>query len=1233
MRLKRLVIHGFKSFADRTEFTFESPITAIVGPNGCGKSNVVDSVRWVLGEQSAKSLRGEAMTDVIFNGSTTRKPSNMAEVTLVFDNPKDAAGKRVLNYDADEVAVTRRLFRDGTCQYEINNTQCRLKDIRELFYDTGVGVDAYSIIEQGRVDLLLQADPQERRAIFEEAAGISKFKARRREAIRKLERVDQNLLRLADIADEVDKRLRSVRIQAGRARTFQEHSQRLRELRLNYALQEYYTLQTQLDGHVAEEARLSAQVEAVAAQLAEAQMELDATRQRLEELSRNRQKMEHEAVTARAAAESARQRQDHARREIQQAQEQIRSFDADRADLQNRAAQSEQQLAAEQRQLEQLTAVLEECAAGIQQKQEEYRRTQHRLNELARELEQQKSAALENMRRAAAINNRLAAIGIERNSAVAQQQRLDERRRAIAGETQALEAACGELQQGISAAARELESLGARLEQAAGQAAVLDRRIATVGDHLAAAREHRSGLLSRQKLLSDLEARREGVSEGVKAALARRENGLSFIRGLVADFIRVDVEHAAVIEAALDGRDQMLLADAAAQVAAAADELAELPGRISIICCDSLTDADASASYDWNRHPHLVRIAADLVRCQPEHAPVVRHLLGRTAVVDTLDDALQLHRCGPPGWRYVTGSCELVEADGTIRAGALAECTGIISRRSELEALAMQIAEVDRRISDLAGELETATAEARALQQQQEALRGEMYQVSTRRVELESRLSQNGDRRAALARETAVIEREMEALAAQIDRIGAEESELLSQRSAVEAHSAALAAEGQRLSAEQQTAQEALRQCGEALTALRVRHGQVQEKQLASRQTVERLRGLCGEIARQIERVDRAAAEALARQQQAEAELHHAQQQEAAHRQRQEQLAAGIAALEQEITAADRAAADLAHRAADTSAARARLEQDLHQVQMRIGEIRVRRETLVQRTMDELQLDLPSRWQQLEQQGGYQPAETDWNAVAEEIRQLKEKIHRLGNVNLEAIAEQDELEKRASFLEVQLGDLKQSKKQLEELIDQINRDSALRFEKTLAAVRQHFQGMFRKLFGGGNADICLETELAPPAAPAGAQTQDPAAAPETMPAGLKKYDVLEAGIEIIAKPPGKQPCSISQLSGGERTMTCIALLMSIFKSRPSPFCLLDEVDAAMDEANNQRFNLLVQEFLDHSQFVIITHSKRTMQIADVLYGITMQEHGVSRKVAVRFEQVDAEGRISESAAA
>src|SRR5882724_1928954 len=318
MRLKKLILQGFKSFADRTEFVFDSPITGIVGPNGCGKSNVVDGFKWVLGEQSAKSLRGDAMMDVIFNGSGGRKPAGMAEVVLVFDNPKRADDTRYLNIDTDEVSVGRRLFRDGTSEYQLNNQPSRLKDIRELFLDTGVGVDAYSVIEQGKVAAMLEANPEERRIIFEEAAGISKFKAKKKEAVRKLEKVDQNLVRVNDIVEEVERRLRSVKIQAGKARSYNEYSTRLRELRLQYALQEYHQHATQLADFEHKQAEAVTSLEEISTELAQAQNDLAVNHQEFEQLAQAKQRTEHALVQAKADVHSAQQRQQFARQQLEQ---------------------------------------------------------------------------------------------------------------------------------------------------------------------------------------------------------------------------------------------------------------------------------------------------------------------------------------------------------------------------------------------------------------------------------------------------------------------------------------------------------------------------------------------------------------------------------------------------------------------------------------------------------------------------------------------------------------------------------------------------------------------------------------------------------------------------------------------------------------------------------------------------------------------------------------------------
>jgi chromosome segregation protein len=1236
MRLKRLILHGFKSFADRTEFLFDAPITGIVGPNGCGKSNVVDAVKWVLGEQSAKSLRGDAMADVIFNGSATRKPSGMSEVTLVFENPRDGQGTRTLNVDTDEVAVGRRLFRDGTSEYQLNNQPSRLRDVRELFLDTGIGVDAYSVIEQGRVSQLLEANPEERRQIFEEAAGISKYKAKKKEAQRKLERVEQNLLRLRDIVDEVEKRLRSVRIQAGRARTYQEHTQRLGELRLTYAMQEYHGL------HVQQAELLSGQGEAeralseASARLAAAQEELAAKRAGSDRLAQEKQDAERRLVQAEARINSVRQRQEYAAQQIQQNDEQLGQLRQDHAAAEARSAQTAAALEAESAQLLRLSDEVAAQQRLIEQLSGAHGQTEQQRRQGESELEDLKSAVLDLMRQVSQLNNRLGAIQIERRNVASQQQRIEERQGAVASEARGLGEAMAALQGELDELERHLGEVSGRIEQSVQSAAELGRRVHELAEQLAAAREHRSGLLSRQRLLEDLEARREGMSEGVKAVLRQRQEKFGFITGVVADLLRVDVEHALVIEAALDGRDQFLVATDSSAAAAARESLAELEGRVNILCTDRL--AAFEDGYDWNRHPIRIRRAVDLAKFLPGHAVIAQHLLGRTIVTDDLSQAMELSRVGPADYRYVTKDAEVVEPDGTLRVGPTAGAMGLLSRRSELEALGAQIAEVDRRIESLAQQVDQGNAQAKAIQEDQGALRADASRLQAARIQVQGRMTQNADRQGALGREQSVLSHERAMVDEQSQSLEAEDAELAGRRQGVEAQQASHQRRIEELSARQAELAQVLSRLAEEMTGARIGLGQTQEKQLSSQQSVRRLEAARVEVAQQIERLARSIEQTASRRAALEAELAAARAAEEQLRQETQALAESASLLAAQAADLHQAVETLSHQVDQASDQYNRISQTLHELQLKLGELRVRLEGLVQRTMDELQLDLPARYAEHEAAGGYQPAQTDWDAVAAEIKELRDKIQRLGNVNLDAINELAELEQRQQFLSTQVNDLTTSKQQLEELIATINAESSVRFEQTFNAVREHFQGMFRKLFGGGKADIYLETELEEKSSELRVQSAEADAAAEAaLTAGptpaVTRIGPLEAGIEIIARPPGKQPVSISQLSGGEKTMTCVALLMSIFKSKPSPFCILDEVDAALDEANNQRFNLIVQEFLDQSQFVIITHSKRTMQITDVLYGVTMQEQGVSKRVAVKFDQVDAQGRIAEQAAA
>jgi chromosome segregation protein len=729
----------------------------------------------------------------------------------------------------------------------------------------------------------------------------------------------------------------------------------------------------------------------------------------------------------------------------------------------------------------------------------------------------------------------------------------------------------------------------------------------------------------------------------VKSVLRQREQKFTFIRGLVADVLRVDVEHAATIEAALDGRDQLLVAENLDAVVAARHAFEELEGRVNVICSTGYQPVTPeqeerhglvahATTYDWNQHPYRVRLAIDLVRFEPGDAPIAQHLLGKTVIVDDLATASALHREGPVGYRYVTTAGEVIEADGTFRAGPFTASMGLLSRRSELEAIGFQIADVDTRIAELTVKLTEGNTQAKTLEAGQNELRNAIYQANETKVELNSSIAQNNDKQASLKREQPVLERELGQFLDSLGRLAAEEQKLTENKLAMDGDQSARQQKVEELAASQKAIEESLRQWNEELTSKRVLLGQIQEKQLAAQQQVQRLTAARAELVQQAQRIAQSAESLTGRRGGVEREMSAASEKEQLLMDQQTHLAAVLEDLEQKVADIAQVVRTLTTGVDAAREQHSQVEQDLHQLQMKVAELRVRLESSVQRTLDELQLDLPAQYAEAQAaEGGYVPADMDWEGVAGEIKELREKIHRLGNVNVEAIGEQDELEQRSTFLADQLRDLADSKAQLTELIETINTESGVRFEQTFNAVREHFQAMFRKIFGGGSADIFLETEVQEKVKRE--ITKEDGSVVTVDEWQTVKVDVLEAGIEIIARPPGKKPVSISQLSGGEKAMTCISLLMSIFKSKPSPFCILDEVDAPLDEANNQRFGMLIQEFLDTSQFIVITHHKRTMQIADVLYGVTMQEQGVSKRVAVKFDQVDSQGRIDEHAAA
>jgi len=1186
MRLEKIVLDGFKSFADKVELAFDSPITAIVGPNGCGKSNVVDAVKWVLGEQSVKSLRSEQMADVIFSGSSSRKPAGTAEVSLFLSNP-NGTGSRQLAIDADEVQITRRIYKSGDSEYRINNKICRLKDIRELFMDTGVGVKAYSIIEQGQVGQLLNSSKTERRSIFEEAAGVSKYKAHKKEALRKLEYAEQNLLRLADILSEVQKQLRSIKYQAGKARNYLEYCGKLKELQVNYSLAEYAKnlaqntekkaglerLENQLAGVVAEVAKNDTLISELGQRIMETESELNRTGNSLvavqSKIEQNLQRIEF----LRTRIAELRQRKEEAEKRIEKLQEQKNLFEGDLRQYRVELANGEEMLEEKKLEAEQLQKAIHEIDAEC--------------TSLNADLEDEKSGIIDIVRKTAQLHNEVQSISVYRNNLSSQKDRLCGRAEISQTELEKLltekaqhvarlgdiEKVLGELQQSLDCKHKETEETS--------------KLIAADNKRLAQSKETRSALNSELTILTDMEARREGLNNAVKNILQSRPK-FDYVEGILAEAIAADVEYANAVEAALEGRTDALVINSASRLMADKETIEKLEGRVNFISIDKIEPFVDKK--DLSKFRQVRGRLAEFVRGESKYAPLAWKLLGKTIVVDSIDAAIELAERIGEDYKFVTLKGEFLGADGMIKLGPLGKTTGLISRRSRLHQLQDTIGEIAAEITEIGGQIEKNTHTNEHLAKLCRELRTAIYEANTEKMQVSSKLTvyEQGIRR--LSEEQPLITGEISLLEAQIAQSVQKEydsKQKLQELEAVDSQRTRHIEELEARYSERKTEQQ--RQTSR-FSDLRVALGQITEQIRASKQTIAGLQSQIQENQTAAETAQTEIQTCSEQSQESQRDILNCEAtvselfvEKEKNQQSSSLLQGKIEKLLEERNQTEQL---LRQRRSEQS----EIESAIGGLKIELSQLEVKREDLVERVRDELQIDLAAAYE------NYKESQVNWEKVREEIADLRGKIERLGNVNVDAIAEQEDLDKRNEFLSSQVEDLNKSKAQLQQLISHLNKKSRERFKETFEEIRGHFQQVFRKLFGGGKADIVLEdTE-----------------------------DILEAGIEIIARLPGKETMGISLLSGGEKALTAIALLFSVFKTKPSPFCFLDEVDAPLDEANNERFNMLLREFQKDSQFVIITHSKRTMSIAEVLFGITMQTRGVSKKISVRFDHVDEE---------
>ena len=1230
--LKALELFGFKSFADRTRFEFPEGITVVVGPNGSGKSNVVDAIKWVLGEQSVRNLRGKASTDVIFAGSAARKALNAAEVSLVFDNTT-----RELPVESDEVRIMRRVYRSGESEYLVNDGISRLKDIREILSGTGAATDAYSVIEQGRVDALLVASGKERRAVFEEAAGITKFRARRTEAMRRLDRTEQNRQRLADIVGEVAARLETVKKQASRARRWKRMTEKLQSLRFAAAsadlvganaLLSEVSLTTQeaktrsevaeTEKAVAEEnlRKLGEEQKKIEPELVSIQEELAADRERVVAMEAKREALRIRCVDVEGELQTAANVVCLNKNQLQSTARGIRAVQAGCDAASN--------------DLHRVECELREQEEAIVGSREDAQSAQKRLSELRATKDQQSSAC-----------QKVEAVVVQRRGEA--KAALDSVERCQSGLEKSwalvhrLEEGTAALEGTVDVLAQRRIDLQARHQQLDAEQLTATKKVEQAWQKLAEKQGRLEVLRDRQKLLEDLIASHEGVSEATRQVLDQFSGEIPGLCGLPADLIVADSQWAGLVDIAVGVLGQRIVVERLSDMldwcqrwerSFSSEGLIAASGRVGFLAIDKLPEPPSLKSQEIfgddggviGRLDQLVSGGTVEERDSEEEQSQVlsgeyvtgedneqvmnqlndvgtllkRRLLGRVWIVESIDSARRVIDRMPPGLVFLSQDGSWLSTDGGFEVGESSAGVGLVSRHSELRSVKTEQLVIMVSVRE-------AKSDLHSCQQKLEDFREEQKRLVAKQHELAESIASSRS-------EQQRFQRELQAARSQVDE---QQQELHGSESrAVEAADAVRTAttESGKLAAEIGRTDKTLEDVESSLETLGQSHEQVLERITGLRDQLsicrERVAGLeatvvakkADESRQEVESLAAIVKENTTKKRLSVVTLELLQVGDGY---AEACLLAECSARRVAVIVRQRSAIRAAERQATSIVDGAR--ETLHECSSMSHAADLKRETamhqrtrVLERLHDDYGIDpvadLPSP-ARTDSEGNVIEIPEDREELDNEIEDNRRKIGAVGSVNLEALAESEELTERLAGLESQLVDVTDGKHSVEKLIERIDEESRRLLGETIEKVRAEFSVLFERLFGGGQADIILDPEI----------------------------DLLETTVEIVARPPGKEPRNISLLSGGEKTMTCVALLLAIFRSRPSPFCVLDEVDAALDEANVDRFVGVLRDFLSSTQFIVVTHSKKTMATATTLYGVTMEESGVSKRVAVQFE--------------
>ncbi|EIM08401.1 chromosome partition protein smc [Planococcus antarcticus DSM 14505] len=1180
MFLKRLEVMGFKSFADRIGIDFVPGVTAVVGPNGSGKSNVTDAIRWVLGEQSAKSLRGAKMEDVIFAGSDSRKPLNFAEVTIILDNTD---GRVPLDYS--EVSVTRRVFRSGESAYLLNKQNCRLKDITDLFMDSGLGKEAFSIISQGRVDEILNSKAEERRSIFEEAAGVLKYKQRKKKAEIKLNETDENLNRVLDILHELDGRMEPLQIQASTARDYLDMNEQLKDADIALLAYDAENLEKELDqltldalAHSEKEQQLSAEINkkdhavgSIRKTLAGLDNKIDQAQNALVEASAETEKWQGRKLLMS-------EKKSNAHRQAQQLQDNL-----DAEQLENnflKKKHSEQLALLEERKAEQQT-----IRTDIKKLEEQLNRTPA---DIENEIENCKSVYIDLMNEQATVKNELKNIDLQALQLSESTGRIASQRTDFTEELLKLEKEKVQAEKNVREIRILLDDKRQQYKDNESSYQLQKQAFDQKQSMLFQAYQSQKQLAARVDTLQELEADFSGFFQGVRDVLMARETGqLAGIRGAVAEIAKVEKNYTKAIETALGASSQHIVTENEQHAREAIDFLRKKRAGRSTFLPMTVMKSRKIPEHTLatlSQHPSYINMAFELVNYDPQYAMIIENLLGNVIVAEDLKGATSIAKATGNRFRVVTLEGDIVNAGGSMTGGANKTQASFFSRKAELEQLLVQAEELKDTILNAEKTVQKEQVDVKAT--------GESIQT----------LWTEGEKYRGMEAENSIILREIEAVL----KTTSERFQLF------EAEQKNKAYDLTAITGRKETASTRLESIVEELRAITVKIDELtlfkQQNESARDQVLEKLAEQKSQYAVTKERVIQLTAsedelfERLEKSnrklQEHQKELQWIQSEEAAKVYSDEEILQEIQSWSTKKVQMLQTVDQTKEQRAEQQAGLNGLEEDLKEQQriykgyveaIRICEVKTTRlEVQIQSLITQLETNYQLTLEQAKQ---FDMVDEE-AAVRRKVKLLKQSIEELGPVHIGAIEEFDHVSDRHGFLTEQRNDLNEAKETLRTLIREMDGEMTSRFDDTFHAIRTQFQRVFKELFGGGSADLVLT---------------DP-------------QDMLQTGVEIIAQPPGKKLQNLSLLSGGERALTAIALLFAILNVRPVPFCVLDEVEAALDESNVVRYSQYLKKFSEDTQFIVITHRKGTMEGADVLYGITMQESGISKLVSVKLEE-------------